>query len=615
MDQPLPDELYYAAGDDSDDDDAVHDLPAADEEDEFAEEPDDDNEADLAVIVPPEPDEEAVPLNQLAQASTVAGHARRKRDRDGSPERVDCTAKDKIALVEFYNTEPDYAKRLEQRQAVAKRVGVKRIRESQVLGWKAKLPLLQAEARRWGTVQVRRLTASRNVGEEFLILDHLLWTRAADLVAAKQTFTKRQVKSWVREIVQEQNVPQPSDVGEWLSRWCRRYRVTFRKPARTNGLTAAVILSDCQEFHAQLRLLQAEHDFSLAEIANADEMSMTTAGGMSKDTKQAVVAGVEADFAPKDITSDTYTCGSFLPLLPADGSYIPPLVIFKGGSRNPEEEAKDYDPRSVVYFTASGNVDENFMCTHFIPHLNKHWRPESARRLLICDHYKSHYTKRVLTAFAASGITIVLIPKGRTSFLQVLDTHCFAGLRELHKEEADKFAANQRLHKWKICAAWKRVITQRFATRAWASWIAKHGAKVSGWMAHLGYIKPNKDIIKLRKVTGYAFDETKAPAYKVPLQTKMTHAPATPLRDAPHATPPTAPAKQKTVLGRPPKPTPKHSGPDLRALMSFTPKAAQSQAPSSPHASAMEVSQPIDFQDFTPSQDPMDLVLTGDYIN
>ncbi len=109
MDQPLPDELYYAAGDDSDDDDAVHDLPAADEEDEFAEEPDDDNEADLAVIVPPEPDEEAVPLNQLAQASTVAGHARRKRERDGSPERVDCTAKDKIALVEFYNTEPDYA--------------------------------------------------------------------------------------------------------------------------------------------------------------------------------------------------------------------------------------------------------------------------------------------------------------------------------------------------------------------------------------------------------------------------------------------------------------------------------------------------------------------------
>ncbi len=494
--------------------------------------------------------------------------------------------------MKLYEATADPERRLEARQKATEQVGEGHplIRNEQVGLWAApdRRQQLEREARRWGSQQVCRVTSRRNV-DTFLVLDHCLWHKVKTSHDEGQAFSKRTLKTWFREIIEKEKCETPVDWTAWLKRWCSRYSVTFKKPARTSALTLKVILEDAQEFHAQLLALFKLHDFALADIANSDESPLTPAGGMTKDTQLAIVAGAEPAFAQKDITSETYKCGSFFPILPGDGSWIPPIVILKGGARNAESEAQNYDPRCSVHFTASGNVDEKFMLDVYIPHLNRYWRPTSTRRLLIMDHYKSHYTQAVLDSFNASGISLVLIPKGRTSFMQILDTHCFKDLKELHKTEADKFAVQQRANDWHLTASWKRVLVTRFATRSWDQWLQKHKQKIGGWMVQLGYVKPTAESISLRNLKEYTFDPAKPPKYPPALATRHMMAPDPIFVDAPRAiAPPKTPVRRP--VGRPKAPTPKQAGPTLHALFQHLKARSQSSRAESQAAQ----SQPID---------------------
>ena len=232
----------------------------------------------------------------------------------------------KLQLVNLYEKEPDPDKRRDARQKASEGP---LIRNEQVKLWATNKEQLERESTRWGSQQVMRITATRNISD-FLVLDHCLWHKVKTHHEGGNSFSKRTLKTWFREIIAKEKCETPVEWTAWLKRWCSRYSVTVKKPARTSALTLKVILEDAQEFHAQLLALFKLHDFALADIANS-ESPLTPAGDMAKDSQLAIIAGAEPAFAQKDITSECYKCGSFFPILPGDGSWINPLVILKGG--------------------------------------------------------------------------------------------------------------------------------------------------------------------------------------------------------------------------------------------------------------------------------------------
>ncbi len=553
---------------------------------------DDDDDEDIGEVgnqpVDDAPDEEEAPVQLgqqpgAVQAGPVGWRRRAREEGDGS--RKDISAKTKLQLVTFYAEEPDEEKRLEARKAASDKAGCQLIRNSQVETWSKNRVQLEAEAARWGGGRVLRLTGGKNGLSQLAWLDALLWARIKGLFEQRSGFTKRTVKTACREFLQlNPTMDPPKNLHQWLRDWARRHHVTYKKPARSGDFSSETLKKDFQEFHAQLADVWTRQQFALECVANSDEMPLAPAGGMQKDSKYAVLAGEEATHAVKDFTFDTYKIGSFIPIVVLSGAFIPPLIIFRGGARDPEGEAAHYDPRCKVTFTESGNVDSRWMIEVYIPHLNAHWKSNGRPRLLILDHARAHYTAPVMAAFHAAGITLVMIPKGRTCFLQLCDTHLFATLRNYHKDQADTFAMKQKEGKWKVNMAWKRTLTQRFVTRSYALWLEKFSTKVAQWATSLGYITPTSDTVHIRKFDEYRFDHTKPPATKVVIALPPMGPPPPVQVDAPPAPPVASPAKK--LPGRPPTPVTPHKGPTLLDLFSRRSQSqvAQSQVPPTPPA-------------------------------
>lgn len=128
----------------------------------------------------------------------------------------------------------------------------------------------------------------------------------------------------------------------------------------------------------------------------------------------------------------------------------PQRIVQKASAERRLHTAGRHESRSKVTFTESGNVDSRYMIDVYIPHLNAHWPANGRQRLLLVDHARAHYTDAVMVAFHGAGITVVMIPKGRTCFLQLCDTSLFATLRSYHKDQADAFGLKQRQGNWKV---------------------------------------------------------------------------------------------------------------------------------------------------------------------
>ena len=110
----------------------------------------------------------------------------------------------------------------------------------------------------------------------------------------------------------------------------------------------------------------------------------------------------------------------------ADGSVLPPLLIFRGqGKRIKTEERRRWDQRVKVTFQPNAWCDENIM----LEWVNEQWgnvllnpnTPGSTGKIMCADVHTTQQTDSVQRALNKKATTLVNVPSGTTSRIQPSD--------------------------------------------------------------------------------------------------------------------------------------------------------------------------------------------------
>ena len=120
----------------------------------------------------------------------------------------------------------------------------------------------------------------------------------------------------------------------------------------------------------------------------------------------------------------------------ADGSAVPPMVIFKGVRINKylvDAALEGY----MIKFSKSGWINsilfEDWLESHFIPYVNKYVRQDdvSQRVILFLDGHKSHKSLYAIETALKQNIEIICLPPQMTHVLQPLDISFFKSLKSI----------------------------------------------------------------------------------------------------------------------------------------------------------------------------------------
>jgi hypothetical protein len=133
---------------------------------------------------------------------------------------------------------------------------------------------------------------------------------------------------------------------------------------------------------------------------------------------------------------------SLLACVCADGSSIPPALIYKGESNDLRDSwVEDVDASEDVYFAASSNGwsshahGQSWLEKVF----NRHTKEKAGRgrRILLVDGHSSHVNLQFLDWADRRRIIIVVLPPHSTHRLQPLDVGLFSPLAKAYSQELD----------------------------------------------------------------------------------------------------------------------------------------------------------------------------------
>jgi hypothetical protein len=133
---------------------------------------------------------------------------------------------------------------------------------------------------------------------------------------------------------------------------------------------------------------------------------------------------------------------SLLACVCADGTAIPPALIYKGESNDLRDSwVEDVDASEDVYFAASSNGwssharGQDWLEKVFSRHTAK--KAGRGRRLLLVDGHSSHVNLKFLDWADRNRIIIVVLPPHSTHRLQPLDVGLFSPLAKAYSQELD----------------------------------------------------------------------------------------------------------------------------------------------------------------------------------
>jgi hypothetical protein len=133
---------------------------------------------------------------------------------------------------------------------------------------------------------------------------------------------------------------------------------------------------------------------------------------------------------------------SLLACVCADGSSIPPALIYKGESNDLRDSwVEDVDASDEVYFAASSNGWSSH--AHGQDWLEKIFNRHTAkkaglrRRILLVDGHSSHVNLQFLDWADSHRIIVIVLPPHSTHRLQPLDVGLFSPLAKAYSQELD----------------------------------------------------------------------------------------------------------------------------------------------------------------------------------
>jgi hypothetical protein len=124
---------------------------------------------------------------------------------------------------------------------------------------------------------------------------------------------------------------------------------------------------------------------------------------------------------------------SLLASICADGTKLPPALIYKGKSKDLQDTwLKDLNERQEAFFTSSANgwSSNAFGLAYLLDVFEPCTRLKAGRgrRLLIVDGHSSHVNMEFITTCDRLKIVLLILPPHSTYRLQPLDCGCFLPL-------------------------------------------------------------------------------------------------------------------------------------------------------------------------------------------
>ena len=340
-------------------------------------------------------------------------------------------------------------------------------------------------------------------GDGYVSITSLL--KRAQLLLTTDEDVKKDVKAW------EDAHPLRHKVvlcSQWVKKFMDTHRLSLKKVKRRTLLTKDEVMVRAQKFHTHVH--RCVRSGFVRFILQFDEMPGSLSGSMSGSLK-IVTSKSDRDVRLNVSPEDFKRCCSLIPCVGVmftvrpDGSttaspfQLPTYILFKGAPVKAAILNEKFDGRTKRGWTPKAVMTGKFMTDTYVPFLVAAMQrldmegPKTG--MLLLDSCRAHITAAVLQALHSHGIYPGVFPGGTTSWLQWVDTHLAALLRDLIFEQY----LEARVHK--RTASQKRALVHVLAANAMAAALMK--LDVVENFTELGYIDPT--VGRIRSIPEYSF--------------------------------------------------------------------------------------------------------------
>ena len=214
----------------------------------------------------------------------------------------------------------------------------------------------------------------------------------------------------------QNNCPGP----DWLCSFMKRHNITKRIADNVTPARAEISLSNVTEYFGELK--EALSDIPPQNIINYDETNITDDPGAKRVLCHRGVKRIERKM------HHSKTAISLMYSIAADGTFLPPMVVYKAQSCY--SEWTQGGPEGTLYdATPSGWFDSRCFHRWFSEILLPYAATLQGPKAVIGDNLAAHFTESVVSAAVDNNIRFICLMPNATHILQPLDVAVFRGMK------------------------------------------------------------------------------------------------------------------------------------------------------------------------------------------
>ena len=251
---------------------------------------------------------------------------------------------------------------------------------------------------------------------------------------------KNELQELVKTYVEMKDIKTPFKNNrpgdDWYFDFLKRHpRLSIKKPEHLQKLRKDARKPDIiYEFYETLETTMTDKNLNSIEksnfVFNADE------SGFPSDPSRIRAIGTKGKPLCRVSGGSGRENTTVLACVGADGSFLPPLIVFKGAAVQPRWTSKDAFPGTLYATSNNGWMEEPqfffWFTKGFIPYVEKIRQENNLPNqsaLLIFDGHASHMSVRILEEAINKNIVLVKLPSHLTDKLQPLDKCVFGPIK------------------------------------------------------------------------------------------------------------------------------------------------------------------------------------------
>eukprot|EP00731_Ephydatia_muelleri_P012549 Em0006g1443a len=307
-------------------------------------------------------------------------------------------------------------------RAAAREAGVD---EKRVCEWKKQEMELEELMKKQGKIacKVRKRLSGGGRKVQFPVQEKLIARRILQQRALHVRVLRRDVARFAKEIITN---PSFKASPGWISQFMRRHKFVTRVKT-TAGQSLPKNVSDrIVDYVTTCSKRIRRNQLPLPCIANMDETAIWADMPGHSTIEVRGTHTVQISTTGHDKQRITICLAAF-----ADGTKLKPFVVFKG-KRIPKEISNVH--AAVIKMSDNGWMNEDLTMEWIATVWNDSVDPGSAKRMLVWDTFKCHFTSSVKSLLEESNTDIVAVPGGCTKILQPADVSWNAPFKARYRD-------------------------------------------------------------------------------------------------------------------------------------------------------------------------------------